>query len=149
MSIKRYLSQVSNSKDQSPQKKVKLSESPGWSFLLQSLIYKYSSKSPTDLPTVDNELLPLLDISSPSLSSHASIAEHFDKIAEHLFQRSYLVCYSTKPNGSPKWELYEFLEFEFYMIKAGCHPDPYTHDEAEQRLPGVWSAHLPSPLTVC
>ncbi|KAI9467177.1 hypothetical protein BJY52DRAFT_1182633 [Lactarius psammicola] len=122
MSIKRYFSQVSTSKDQRPQKKVKPSES-------------------TDLPTLDNELLPLLDLSSPSLSSHASIAEHFDKIAEHLFQRSYLVCYSTKADGSPKWELYEFLEFEFYMIKAGCHPDPYTHDEAEQRLPGVWYFH--------
>ncbi|KAH9049622.1 hypothetical protein EDB84DRAFT_1555965 [Lactarius hengduanensis] len=122
MSIKRYFSQVSTSKDEGPQKKVKPSESP-------------------DLPTLDNELLPLLDLSSPSLSSHDSITEHFDKIAEHLFQRSYLVCYSTKRDGSPKWVLYEFLEFEFYMIKAGCHPDPYTHDEAEQRLPGVWYFH--------
>ncbi|KAH9179530.1 hypothetical protein EDB89DRAFT_1900683 [Lactarius sanguifluus] len=100
MSIKRYFSQVSTSKDEGPQKKVKPSESP-------------------DLPTLDNELLPLLDLSSPSLSSHDSITEHFDKIAEHLFQRSYLVCYSTKRDGSPKWVLYEFLEFEFYMIKAG------------------------------
>jgi len=122
MSIKRYFSQVSTSKDDGPQKKVRQSESP-------------------DLPTLDNELLPLLDISSPSLSSQASIVEHFDKIAAHLFQRAYLVCYSTKPDGSPKWELYEFLEFEFYMIKAGCHLDPYTHDEAEQRLPGVWYFH--------
>ncbi|KAI9447875.1 hypothetical protein H4582DRAFT_2068459 [Lactarius indigo] len=119
MSIKRYFSQVSTSKDEGPQKK----------------------KVKSDLPTLDNELFPLLDLSSPSLSSHDSITEHFDKIAEHLFQRSYLVCYSTKRDGSPKWVLYEFLEFEFYMIKAGCHPDPYTHDEAEQRLPGVWYFH--------
>ena len=104
----------------------------------------------TDLPTLDSELLPLLDLSSPSLSSHGSIAEHFDKIAEHLFERAYLVCCSTKPDGGLKWELYQFLEFEFYMIKAGCHLDPYTHDEAEQRLPGVWSVHFSLPiLSVC
>jgi hypothetical protein len=103
----------------------------------------------TDLPSLDNELPPLLDLSSPSLSSHDSIAEHFDKIAEHLFERSYLVCYYTKPDGSPKWELYEFLEFEFYLIKAGCHLDPYTHDEEEQRLPGVWSVHSSLPSFLC
>ncbi len=126
MSIKRYFSQVDTSKDQSPHKKLKASK-------------------PTDLPSLDSELIPLLDLSSPSLSSHASIAQHFDKLAEHLFERSYLVCCSTKSDGSLKSVLYEFLEFEFYMIKLGCHPDPYTHDEAEQRLPGVWLVYCPPP----
>jgi hypothetical protein len=93
----------------------------------------------TDLPELDNELLPLLDLSSPSLSSNASIVERFDAIAEHLFRRSYLVCCSIKPDGSPKRVLYELLEFEFYLIKVDCHSDPFTHDGADQRLSGAWS----------
>ena len=94
----------------------------------------------TDLPLLNNELLTLLDLSSPSLSTHASIAEHFDRIAENLFQRSYLVCCSTKSDGSTRRVLYEFLEFEFYLIKVDCHSDPYTHDGEDQRLSGAWLA---------
>ncbi|KAI9513235.1 hypothetical protein F5148DRAFT_972214 [Russula earlei] len=94
-----------------------------------------------DLPPLDTELLPLLDLSSPSLSSHASIAERFDSISEHLFQRCYLVCCSTKSDGSPRRVLYELLEFEFYLIKVDCHSDPFTHDGAEQRLSGSWYFH--------
>ncbi len=90
-----------------------------------------------DLPPIDNELLPLLDFSSPSLSSNASIVERFDRISEHLFQHSYLVCCSTKRDGAPKRVLYELLEFEFYLIKE-CHSDPFTHDGEDQRLSGSW-----------
>ena len=93
----------------------------------------------SDLPAIDNELLPLLDFSSPSLSSNASIVERFDRIAEHLFQRSCLVCCSTKRDGAPKRVLYELLEFEFYLIKPECHSDPFTHDGQDQRLSGAWS----------
>jgi hypothetical protein len=93
---------------------------------------------PTALPPLDKDLLALLDLSSPSLSSSASIIEHFDRISEHLFQRSYLVCCSTKSDGSPKRVLYELLEFEFYLIKVDCHADPFTHDGEEQRLSGAW-----------
>lgn len=122
MSLKRYFSQVPSSADQSAQKKAKQSQ--------------------VDLPAVDNDLLPLLDLSSPSLSSHASIIQHFDTIAEHLFQRSYLVCCSTKRDGSPKRVLYEILEFEFYLIKPDCHSDPFTHDGEDQRLSGAWFVQL-------
>jgi hypothetical protein len=118
MSLKRYFSQVASSVDQSAQKKAKQSQ--------------------LDLPAIDNELLPLLDLSSPSLSSHASIIEHFDRISEHLFQRSCLVCCSTKRDGTPKRVLYELLEFEFYLIKPDCHSDPFTHDGEDQRLSGAW-----------
>jgi hypothetical protein len=34
--------------------------------------------------------------------------------------------------------LYEFLEFEFYLIKDDCHVDPFTHDGEDQRLSGAW-----------
>jgi hypothetical protein len=95
-----------------------------------------------DLPAIDNELLPLLDFSSPSLSSNASIVERFDRISEHLFQRSYLVCCSTKRDGDPKRVLYELLEFEFYLIKPECHSDPFTHDGEDQRLSGSWSVQF-------
>lgn len=95
-----------------------------------------------DLPAIDNELLPLLDFSSPSLSSNASIVERFDRISEHLFQRSYLVCCSTKRDGGPKRVLYELLEFEFYLIKPECHSDPFTHDGEDQRLSGAWSVQF-------
>jgi hypothetical protein len=118
MSLKRYFSQVAPSVDQSAQKKAKQSQ--------------------VDLPAIDSELLPLLDLSSPSLSSHASIIEHFDRISEHLFQRSCLVCCSTKRDGTPKRVLYELLEFEFYLIKPDCHSDPFTHDGQDQRLSGAW-----------
>lgn len=95
-----------------------------------------------ELPPIDNELLPLLDFSSPSLSSNASIVERFDRISEHLFQRSYLVCCSTKRDGGPKRVLYELLEFEFYLIKPECHSDPFTHDGEDQRLSGAWSVQF-------
>ena len=103
---------------------------------------KKAKRSQVELPSIDNELLPLLDLSSPSLSSHASIIEHFDKIAEHLFQRSCLVCCSTKQDGTPKRVLYELLEFEFYLIKPDCHSDPFTHDGEDQRLSGAWFVPL-------
>ncbi|KAF8505925.1 hypothetical protein F5888DRAFT_1798877 [Russula emetica] len=122
MSLKRYFSQLPTSADQTAQKKAKQSQVQ-------------------DLPVIDNELLPLLDFSSPSLSSNASIAERFDRISEHLFQRSYLVCCSTKRDGGPKRVLYELLEFEFYLIKPECHSDPFTHDGEDQRLSGAWYFH--------
>jgi hypothetical protein len=122
MSLKRYFSQLPSSADQTAQKKAK--------------------KSQEDLPTVDNDLLPLLDLSSPSLSSNASIIERLDTISEHLFQRSCLVCCSTKRDGSPKRVLYELLEFEFYIIKPDCHSDPFTHDGVDQRLSGAWLVHF-------
>ena len=146
MSLKRYFSQVPSSVDQSSQKKAKQSQPAGTfclpaSCLLNALIT--SRNPPPDLPPLDNELLPLLDLSSPSLSLHDSIIERFDKISEHLFRRSYLVCCSTRPDGSPKRVLYELLEFEFYLIKVDCHPDPFTHDR------GVYRAHGQFPPTLC
>lgn len=112
----------------------------------RSALFFISTSSPThltpDLPAIDNELLPLLDFSSPSLSSNASIVERFDRISEHLFERSYLVCCSTKRDGSPKRVLYEILEFEFYLVKSECHSDPFTHDGEDQRLSGAWSVQF-------
>ncbi|KAI0254869.1 hypothetical protein BJV78DRAFT_1120552 [Lactifluus subvellereus] len=140
MSIKRYFSQVPSDPDQRPQKKLKESKVPGVLYSLNSKCLS-TYDPPPDLPLLNNELLTLLDLSSPSLSTHASIEEHFDRIAEILFQRSYLVCCSTKSDGSPRRVLYEFLEFEFYLIKVDCHLDPYTHDGEEQRLSGAWYFH--------
>ena len=136
MSLKRYFSQIPSSADQSAQKKAKHLQVPGplYSLFLPS----HPTHLTPDLPAIDNELLPLLDLSSPSLSSNASIIEHFDRISEHLFHRSYLVCCSTKRDGGPKRVLYELLEFEFYLIKPECHSDPFTHDGEDQRLSGAW-----------
>jgi hypothetical protein len=134
MSLKRYFSQIPSSADQSAQKKAKQSQLQGPLFSSQPI---NSTHFTPDLPPIDNELLPLLDFSSPSLSSNASIVERFDRISEHLFQHSYLVCCSTKRDGDPKRVLYELLEFEFYLIKQ-CHSDPFTHDGEDQRLSGSW-----------
>ena len=137
MSIKRYFSQIPSSVDKTSPKKAKQSQVPG--AFVSSPVTANSHDIPPDLPQLDNELLPLLDFSSPSLSSNASIVERFDAIAEHLFRRSYLVCCSTKTDGSPKRVLYDLLEFEFYLIKPDCHYDPFTHDGEDQRLSGAWS----------
>jgi len=142
MSIKRYFSQIPSSGDRTSPKKAKQSQVPGAFPHIVSPQRPHSHNTPPDIPELDNELLPLLDFSSPSLSSNASIVERFDAIAEHLFRRSYLVCCSTKPDGSPKRVLYELLEFEFYLIKVDCHSDPFTHDGADQRLSGAWSVQV-------
>jgi hypothetical protein len=148
MSIKRYFSQLPSSVDGKSPKKAKQSQVPGASPHIVSPQRAHRQLTrpyiPPDLPQLDNELLPLLDFSSPSLSSNASVVERFDAIAEHLFRRSYLVCCSTKPDGSPKRVLYELLEFEFYLIKVDCHSDPFTHDGADQRLSGAWSVQASS-----
>lgn len=140
MSLKRYFSQTPSSADQTSQKKAKQSQVQG------PLFSSTSSLSTThltpDLPAIDKELRPLLDFSSPELSSNASIVEQFDRISEHLFQRSYLVCCSTKRDGGSKRVLYELLEFEFYLIKPECHSDPFTHDGEDQRLSGAWSVQF-------
>jgi hypothetical protein len=143
MSLKRYFSQIPSSADtdQTAQKKTKQSQVQGPLSFLVPPSHQLTHLNP-DLPAIDNELLPLLDFSSPSLSSNASIVERFDRIAEHLFQRSYLVCCSTKRDGGPKRVLYEILEFEFYLIKPECHSDPFTHDGEDQRRSGAWSVQF-------
>jgi hypothetical protein len=140
MSLKRYFPPSGNA-DQTAQKKAKQSQVQGPLSFFRSSPFS-STHLTSDLPAIDNELLPLLDFSSPSLSSNASIVERFDRIAEHLFQRSYLVCCSTKRDGGPKRVLYELLEFEFYLIKPECHSDPFTHDGQDQRLSGAWSVQI-------
>jgi hypothetical protein len=149
MSLKRYFQPVSSSVDPTGQKKAKQSQVPGtgaFTFVLplkrRYVLILNSRTLSLDLPPLDNELLPLLDLSSPSLSSQASIVERFDTISEHLFRRSYLVCCSTRADGSPKRVLYELLEFEFYLIKVDCHSDPFTHDGEDQRLSGAWSVPI-------
>ncbi|KAH9965770.1 hypothetical protein BC827DRAFT_1153252 [Russula dissimulans] len=122
MSLKRYFSQVPSTADQGSQKKAKQSQV-------------------RELPPLNTELLPLLDLSAPSLSSNASIIERFDSISEHLFRHCYLVCCFTKSDGTPRRVLYELLEFEFYLIKVDCHSDPFTHDGQDQRLSGSWYFH--------
>jgi len=145
MSLKRYFQPVSSSADSTGQKKAKQSQVQCiylfWLSPRNALILN-SRTVPLDLPPLDNELLPLLDLSSPDISSQASVIERFDTISEHLFQRSYLVCCSTKADGSPKRVLYELLEFEFYLIKVDCHSDPFTHDGVDQRLSGAWSVPI-------
>ena len=37
---------------------------------------------------------------------------------------------------------YDILEIEFYLLKEGCHEDPYTHGAEEQRSSGRWYVSL-------
>lgn len=90
-----------------------------------------TSSSPVATPTL-NELSRLLDLTS--LTSSNAILDRFSAIAETLLTQFHL-CVST-PSGSTT--VYEILELEFYLIKPGCHEDPFTHGSDEQRRSGHW-----------
>ncbi|KAL4076474.1 hypothetical protein J3A83DRAFT_4089035, partial [Scleroderma citrinum] len=76
----------------------------------------------------------LLDFSA--LSSLEHISARFDAIAHELLCTHVL---SVVHNGIHTD--YEILELEFYLQKAGCHEDPFTHGSKEQEHSGQWYFH--------
>jgi len=106
-----------------------------------------SLKELTDIDTVDDppanpasaihpvSLHDLLDFTS--LDDDISITNRFDTIARVLMHEHQLVvqCAGTET-------VFEIQEMEFYLQKAGCYEDPFTHGSEEQKVGGQW--YVPS-----
>ncbi|KAI0737805.1 hypothetical protein C8Q80DRAFT_1358597 [Daedaleopsis nitida] len=83
----------------------------------------------------DTAALPeLLDFRE--LSTADDIALRFKLIASELIHR-----HRIEIRTASLTEQLEILEIEFYLFKAGCHEDPYTHSSVEQRRAGQWYFH--------
>ncbi|GLB34382.1 hypothetical protein LshimejAT787_0112660 [Lyophyllum shimeji] len=84
--------------------------------------------------TTEVALQHALDFSS--LNSTSTISERFDLVGHALLHDFHLVvqCDSVE---TP----FEILELEFYLLKDGCHEDPFTHGSEEQKFSGRWYFH--------
>ncbi|KAG6331326.1 hypothetical protein ID866_7764 [Astraeus odoratus] len=89
------------------------------------------------IPTTDASVAnlgPMLDFSS--LSSIEQVKEQFDAVARELLCNSVLTVVHNDVEAD-----YEIVELEFYLQKAGCHEDPFTHGSADQERSGQWYFH--------
>ncbi|KAF8076947.1 hypothetical protein FPV67DRAFT_439383 [Lyophyllum atratum] len=84
--------------------------------------------------TTDSALQQALDFSA--LNDTSSISERFDLVGRALLHEFHLVVRSDNVET-----LFEILELEFYLLKDGCHEDPFTHGSEEQKLSGRWYFH--------
>ncbi|KAF8139072.1 hypothetical protein EV363DRAFT_1315741 [Boletus edulis] len=91
---------------------------------------KYQNDSPDSSPS----LASLLDFSA--LTSAEEISEHFEVVARELLSNT-ILC--VVQNGICT-DL-EILELEFFLQKACCHEDPFTHGSVEQERSGQWYFH--------
>ncbi|KAG5642966.1 hypothetical protein DXG03_001814 [Asterophora parasitica] len=71
-----------------------------------------------------------------ALDSHSSISERFDLVGSTILHDFELVVRVDEVETA-----FEILELEFYLWKDGCHEDPFTHGNEEQRVSGRWSFH--------
>ncbi|KAG6373907.1 hypothetical protein JVT61DRAFT_6060 [Boletus reticuloceps] len=92
------------------------------------------NKSQNDSPDSSPGLAPLLDFSA--LTSAEEISEHFEVVARELLSNT-ILC--VVQNGICT-DL-DILELEFYLQKACCHEDPFTHGSVEQERSGQWYFH--------
>lgn len=76
-------------------------------------------------------LQKLLDFTKPDNLS--DISDQFNKVANALLHDFHLVvkCGDTETQ-------FQILELEFYLLKSGCHEDPFTHGTEEQKFGGRW-----------
>jgi hypothetical protein len=76
-------------------------------------------------------LLNLLDFTL--LTTTDDILARFDVLSRALLHDFHLVVrYGTVDTP------FEILELEFYLQKAVCHEDPFTHGSEEQKVSGRW-----------
>ena len=75
----------------------------------------------------------LLDFSS--LNDDSAISNRFDQVGNVLLHDHLLVVRC----GDLETE-FKILELEFYLQKANCHEDPFTHGSEEQKISGRWYA---------
>ncbi|KAJ3573707.1 hypothetical protein NP233_g2259 [Leucocoprinus birnbaumii] len=98
---------------------------------------------PTDQPTSNSSLAgstahklhDLLDFSA--LEDEVAISSRFDVIAQ-VFMHEYQLVVGHNGDETP----FEIQEMEFYLQKAGCHEDPFTHGSEEQKVSGRCSTSL-------
>jgi hypothetical protein len=92
---------------------------------------KKSKVEVTDGSVDLSSLRTLLDFTT--LTTTSDILNRFDTLARALLHDFHLVtrCGSV---DTP----FEILELEFYLQKAGCHEDPFTHGTEEQKVSGRW-----------
>jgi hypothetical protein len=83
-----------------------------------------------DIPSLQK----LLDFTAPNDLS--TLSNQFDQVANALLHDFHLVVRS----GDTETE-FQILELEFYLLKAGCHEDPFTHGSEEQKIGGKWYVH--------
>ena len=83
-------------------------------------------------------LLNLLDFTS--LTTTDDILARFDVLSRALLHDFHLVVRCGTVDT-----LFEILELEFYLQKAGCHEDPFTHGSEEQKVSGRWYVIQPTP----
>ncbi|KIJ13363.1 hypothetical protein PAXINDRAFT_181369 [Paxillus involutus ATCC 200175] len=84
--------------------------------------------------TNPSDITSLLDFSG--LTTPEDISSRFEAVAQELLCNSTL---AVVRNGT-RTDL-EILELEFYLQKAGCHEDPFTHGSVEQERTGQWYFH--------
>jgi hypothetical protein len=96
---------------------------------------KVKSDTPTNSSPSSNtlNLHELLDFSS--LEDEAVISSRFDAVARILMHEYQLVV-----GRDGKETAFEIQEMEFYLQKALCHEDPFTHGSEEQKVSGRWCA---------
>lgn len=85
-------------------------------------------------PTPCLGLPELLDFSTLGTTAAAQI--RFDKIAHTILHDFVLVIRCGTSDT-----FFDILELEFYLQKAGCHEDPFTHGSEEQKISGRWYFH--------
>ncbi|KXN88977.1 hypothetical protein AN958_06439 [Leucoagaricus sp. SymC.cos] len=90
------------------------------------------SKSSSSSNTLN--LQDLLDFSS--LEDEIAIGSRFDAIARVLMHEYQLVVGRDVVETA-----FEIQEMEFYLQKAVCHEDPFTHGSEEQKVSGRWYFH--------
>ncbi|KAF9463686.1 hypothetical protein BDZ94DRAFT_596079 [Collybia nuda] len=79
-------------------------------------------------------LQKLLDFTS--LGQLSDISDRFEQVGHALLHDFFLVVRC----GSMETQ-FEILELEFYLLKSGCHEDPFTHGSEEQKFGGRWYFH--------
>lgn len=81
------------------------------------------------------DLPALLDLSS--LHDESAISDRFDEIARVLIHGYHLVVSREQVETA-----FQIQEVEFYLQKAKCHEDPFTHGTEEQKVSGRWCVCL-------
>jgi hypothetical protein len=98
---------------------------------------KHKPESDSELtnapPAEKAPLQELLDFSS--LSQESAIVDRFDQVGSALLHDYFLVVRCEEVETE-----FRILELEFYLQKANCHEDPFTHGSEEQKLSGRWCA---------
>jgi hypothetical protein len=90
------------------------------------------SDSELDLGPKLSALREILDFSG--VDNEQEISRRFERISTALLQEFRLV---VRREHGPDVE-FEILEAEFYLQIGGCHEDPFTHGNEEQRVSGRW-----------